>query len=52
MKKRRDARLQLRIALEEKRALQKLAEARDMPASLIVRQLLRQAIAQAGEGTR
>jgi predicted transcriptional regulator len=52
MRKRRDERYMLRLSALEKRALQKLADERDMPASQIIRQALKSLMAEAGEAGR
>ena len=50
--KRRDERYQIRLSSAERRALEKLAIERDVPASQIVRQALRTALQEAAQAGR
>ncbi len=52
MKKRRDQRVAVRLNLEERAALDRLATKRDMPASMVIREALKQALTQGNEAAR
>jgi predicted transcriptional regulator len=52
MNKRRTCRLAVRVSESEKRELDKLAATRDVPASWVIRQAIKQAVVEAGEAAR
>jgi predicted transcriptional regulator len=52
MKQRRDHRLAFRVSEAEKSALDKLAASRDVPVSWVLRQAIKNAVAEAGQAAR
>ena len=49
---RREGRFWIRVSEQDKAALERLAVARDVPASQIVREAIKQAVAEGGQRTR